>query len=89
MRAKVQLPNPDTALMPGQFVRVKPRGMKLKQAILIPHQAIFVSQQGPAVYVVDKDMQVDLRPITEKLSVGSSALFQRGWLTASALSRPA
>ena len=78
VRAKVQLPNPDTVLMPGQFVRVKPRGMKLKQAILIPHQAIFVSQQGPAVYVVDKDMQVDLRPITEKLSVGSLRLISAG-----------
>jgi hypothetical protein len=52
--------------------------MKLKQAILIPHQAIFVSQQGPAVYVVDKDMQVELRPVTEKLSVGSLRLISAG-----------
>jgi membrane fusion protein (multidrug efflux system) len=78
VRAKVELPNPHTALMPGQFVRVKPRGMKLKQAILVLKQAIFVSQQGPAVYVVDKDMQVHLRPITEKLSVGPQRLISEG-----------
>lgn len=78
VRAKVELPNPATGLMPGQFVRVKPRGMKLKQAILVPKQAIFVSQQGPAVYVVDKNMQVHLRPITEKLSVSSQRLISAG-----------
>lgn len=78
VRAKVELPNFDTALMPGQFVRVKPRGMKLKQAILVPNQAIFVSQQGPAVYAVDKDMQAHLRPVTEKLSVGSLRLISAG-----------
>lgn len=78
VRGKVQLPNPDSALMPGQFVRVRPRGMKLLDAILIPKQAIFVSQQGPAVYIVDEDMQVHLRPITEKLSVGSRRLISAG-----------
>ena len=78
VRSKVELPNPDTELMPGQFVRVKPRSMKLKQTILVPKQAIFVSQQGSAVYVLDKDMRVHLRPITEKLSVGSQRLISAG-----------
>jgi len=78
VRAKVELPNPDTALMPGQFVRVKPRGMKLIGAILVPKQAVFVSQQGPAVYVVDHDMQVHLRPVTEELSIGDRGLISSG-----------
>lgn len=78
VRAKVELPNPDTELLPGQFVRVKPRGMKLINAILVPKQAIFVSQQGPAVYVVDQDNQVHLRPVTEILSVGSQRLISSG-----------
>jgi membrane fusion protein (multidrug efflux system) len=78
VRSKVELPNPDTALMPGQFVRVKPRGMQLLRAILVPKQAIFVSQQGPAVYVVDQDMRAHLRPVTEKLSVGSHRLISAG-----------
>jgi membrane fusion protein, multidrug efflux system len=78
VRSKVELPNPGAALMPGQFVRVKPRGMKLLDAILVPKQAIFVSQQGPAVYVVDENMQVHLRPVTEELSVGSQRLISAG-----------
>jgi membrane fusion protein (multidrug efflux system) len=78
VRAKVELPNPDTALMPGQFVRVRPRGLKLLRAILVPKQAIFISQQGPTVYVVDRDMQVHLRPVTEKISVGTRGLISSG-----------
>lgn len=78
VRAKVELPNPGGALMPGQFVRVKPCGLKLMQAILVPKQAVFVSQQGPAVYVVDQDMRVHLRPVVEKLSVGSRRLVASG-----------
>ncbi len=78
VRAKIKLPNPDGGLMPGQFVRVRPRGMKLIQAILVPKQAVFVSQQGLAVYVVDQQMHVHLRPVTEILSVGSQSLISSG-----------
>jgi len=78
VRAKVELPNSDSALMPGQFVRVRPRGMKLLQAILVPKQSIFVSQQGLAVYVVDESMHVHLRPVTQILSVGFQRLISSG-----------
>ena len=78
VRAKVELPNPDTALMPGQFVRVRPRGMKLIHAIFVPKQAVFVSQQGPAVYVVDQEMHAHLRPVSEKLSIGTQRLISSG-----------
>jgi membrane fusion protein (multidrug efflux system) len=62
--AKVELPNPDRELMPGQYVRVRLTGAKLNNVILIPQQALLNSAQGVAVYVVDKDNFARRRQIT-------------------------
>jgi len=78
VRSKVELPNPDTALMPGQFVRVRPLGLRLKNAVLIPRQALFTTQQGNTVYVVDKDMRAQMRPVTEQLSIGAQCVISSG-----------
>lgn len=78
VRSKVELPNPDADLMPGQFVRVRPRGLLLNNVVLIPRQAIFTTQQGNCVYVVDKDMKAAMRPVTEKLAIGTRSLISSG-----------
>jgi membrane fusion protein (multidrug efflux system) len=78
IRAKVELPNPDAQLMPGQFVRVRLKGLQLKQVMLIPRQAIFTTQQGPSVYVVDKDMKAGMRQITEQFSIGKQSVISSG-----------
>jgi len=78
VRSKVVLPNPDTALMPGQFVRVRPKGLRLKNVVLIPRQAIFITQQGASVYVVDKDMKAEMRQVTEQFSIGIQSVISSG-----------
>ncbi len=78
VRSKVALPNPDTALMPGQFVRVRPKGLRLKNVVLIPRQAIFITQQGASVYVVDKDMKAEMRQVTEQFSIGKQSIISSG-----------
>lgn len=78
VRSKVELPNSGTALMPGQFVRVRPLGLRLKNAVLIPRQALFTTQQGNTVYVVDKDMRAQMRPVTEQLSIGAQCVISSG-----------
>jgi membrane fusion protein (multidrug efflux system) len=64
--------------MPGQFVRVRPLGLRLKNVVLIPRQAILITQQGNAVYVVDKDMQARLRPVTEQMTIGAQSVISSG-----------
>ena len=78
VRSKVELPNHDAALMPGQFVRVRPRGLRLKNVVLIPRQAIFTTQQGNCVYVVDKDMKADMRQVAEQLAIGTRSVISSG-----------
>ncbi len=78
VRSKVKLPNPDTTLMPGQFVRVRPKGLRLKNVVLIPRQAIFITQKGASVYIVDKDMKTEMRQVTEQFSIGIQSVISSG-----------
>jgi membrane fusion protein, multidrug efflux system len=63
VRARGVTPNPDRALWPSEFVRVRFILDTLKNATLVPAQAVQVSQSGPFVFVVKPDNSVDLRPV--------------------------
>src|SRR5881398_1968055 len=63
VRARGVTPNPDRALWPSEFVRVRFILDILKDANLVPSQAVQVSQSGPFVFVVKPDNTVDLRPV--------------------------
>src|SRR5436305_178045 len=63
VRARGVAPNPDRALWPSEFVRVRFILDMLKNAMLVPAQAVQVSQNGPFVFVVKPDNTVDLRPV--------------------------
>jgi membrane fusion protein, multidrug efflux system len=63
VKARGVTPNPDRALWPSEFVRVRFILDVLKNAILVPAPAVQVSQSGPFVFVVKPDNTVDLRPV--------------------------
>src|SRR6266542_3184536 len=63
VKARGVTPNPDRALWPSEFVRVRFILDMLKNATLVPGQAVQVSQSGPFVFVVKPDNTVDLRPV--------------------------
>jgi multidrug efflux system membrane fusion protein len=63
VKARGVTPNPDHALWPSQFVRVRFILDILKDAVLVPSQAVQISQSGPFVFVVKPDNTVDLRPV--------------------------
>src|SRR6266568_2804531 len=63
VKARAVTPNPDRALWPSEFVRVRFILDTLKDAMLVPSQAVQVSQSGPFVFVVKPDNTVDLRPV--------------------------
>jgi membrane fusion protein (multidrug efflux system) len=48
-------PNVDSALLPGQFVRVKMTGITMPNAIVVPKVAISQGPLGPFVYLIEKD----------------------------------
>src|SRR5204862_4380101 len=63
VKARAVTPNPDRALWPSEFVRVRFILDTLQNAPLVPSQAVQVSQSGPFVFVVKPDNTVDLRPV--------------------------
>ena len=60
---RAEFPNPNSALLPGQFVRVRIRGLTLPDAIVVPAHAVSQGPQGPFVYVVGANDIVEERPI--------------------------
>lgn len=63
VKARGVTPNPDRALWPSEFVRVRFILDIIKDARLVPAQAVQISQSGPFIFVVKPDNTVDLRPV--------------------------
>jgi len=61
LRATMQ--NPDRALWAGQFVKVRLILTQLKDAVLVPVQAVQVGQAGKFVYAVKPDSTVEMRVV--------------------------
>lgn len=61
--ARAELPNPEGALRPGQFVRVILRGASRPNAITVPQRAVLEGPQGKFVYIVNDRSQAEPRPI--------------------------
>ncbi len=63
VKARGITPNPDRKLWPGQFVRVRFVLDQIKDAKLVPAQAVQISQRGPFVFVLKQDNTVDQRSV--------------------------
>jgi len=63
VKARAVTPNPDRALWPSEFVRVRFILDTIKGARLVPTQAVQISQSGPFVFVMKPDNTVDMRAV--------------------------
>jgi multidrug efflux system membrane fusion protein len=62
--ARAQVANPDRALLPGQFVRVRLAIGTTPNALLVPQAAIGASQTGQYLYTVSPDNKAEQRFVT-------------------------
>lgn len=62
LRATVK--NPEGVLRPNQYVRVRLTGAIRPNAVVVPQRAVQQSAKGHFVWVINKDNQAELRPIT-------------------------
>ncbi|MFP5391388.1 MAG: efflux RND transporter periplasmic adaptor subunit [Gammaproteobacteria bacterium] len=60
---RAEVPNPDNALLPGQYVRVRLSQATLPSAIVVPQQAVTRGTQGDTVIVVGPDNKPGPRPV--------------------------
>jgi membrane fusion protein, multidrug efflux system len=81
VQARASFANPDTSVLPGQFVRVKLTGLKVSEALLVPQSAVLQGPQGTFVYTVDAQNTVQFTPITTGLAVGSEWLVTTGLMS--------
>ena len=64
VQARGVTPNHDRLLWPSEFVNVRLVLDILKNAILVPNDAVQTGQNGPYVFVVKPDQTLDLRLVT-------------------------
>ena len=65
IKLRATLPNADRYFWAGQFVNVQLVLQTKKDAVLVPMQALQISQKGTFVFVVDKDSIAQPRPIVQ------------------------
>lgn len=63
VKARATTPNPDRALWPSQFVRVRLVLETLKDSRLVPSSAVQIGQNGPYVFVIKDDSTLELRQV--------------------------
>jgi RND family efflux transporter MFP subunit len=73
IRVKAQFDNKDTSLWPGQYVNTKLISQVLKNATVIPQNAIISNTRGTFVYAVDKDQSAKVVTIKRLYGFGEHA----------------
>lgn len=63
LHMQASIPNVDERGWPGQFVRVRLLVDTFQNALLVPTNAIALSQEGHFVYVIKEDQTVEHRPV--------------------------
>jgi len=73
------IPNPDRVLWPGQYATVKLIVSTIKDAILVPVDAVQLGQKGMYLYVITGDNKAELRDeITVGQSEGDNLVIEKG-----------
>ncbi|MRW87804.1 efflux RND transporter periplasmic adaptor subunit [Pseudoduganella sp. FT26W] len=73
IRVKAQFDNRDTSLWPGQYVNTKLISHVLKDATVIPQNAIISNTRGTFIYAVDKDQSAKVVNIKRLYAFGDNA----------------
>ncbi|HEU4458311.1 MAG TPA: efflux RND transporter periplasmic adaptor subunit [Methylibium sp.] len=60
---RAELPNPQGALLPGLYVRVRLEQAQAQQAVLLPQPAVARASQGDSVRIVGADGRVETRSV--------------------------
>jgi membrane fusion protein (multidrug efflux system) len=78
VRARAVLKNDDQAIMPGQFVRVRVKGLTQVESVGIPEQAIMQGPQGTFVYTVNAESKATMTPVELGLLNNGVRIIKKG-----------
>jgi RND family efflux transporter MFP subunit len=78
LAARAVFDNPDRALLPGYFVRVRIASRRQQPALLVPNVALGSDQSGPYVLVVNHDNVVEQRKVDAGQVIGDLRVIESG-----------
>ena len=78
LEMRATLPNEDQRLLPGRFVNVRLIFTTLKNAIVVPSEAVLVGQVGDYVFVLQADNTIAMRPIKKGQREGDRTVIESG-----------
>jgi RND family efflux transporter MFP subunit len=73
IKVKAEFDNRDTTLWPGQYVNTKVTVQTIKDAVVVPQNAIITNAQGTFVYVLDQDHSARQVPVQRLHGFGLDA----------------
>lgn len=77
-QVRAEMPNPDKALLPGEFTRVKLLMDVRRGALFVPTKALEIEKGGAYVYVVRRDNVVERRFVETGPEFDNSTVIERG-----------
>ncbi len=76
---RIVFPNPESALLPGMYVRAMVEEGIIEDAILVPHQAVTHNMRGEtASFIVDSSDKIEIRKLSVDRSIGDKWLIREG-----------
>jgi membrane fusion protein (multidrug efflux system) len=75
---RVTFPNPEKALAPGQFVKLRILGAVRNDVILVPQKAVQQGPKGSVVFVIGEGDKVELRDVQATAWQGTQWVVQEG-----------
>jgi len=78
IRLRAQFDNADAALWPGQFVNISLRLYDQPDALIVPSQAIQTGPEGEYVYVINDEMQAEMRRVKVQRTDGGQTIIAQG-----------
>jgi membrane fusion protein (multidrug efflux system) len=78
VQLRATVPNPDSSLLPGQFLRVRLHGLVSLNSIVVPARAVVQSGHGIYVDLVDKDNHAEIVYVTLGLESEEGVIIESG-----------
>lgn len=78
IRVRGEFPNPESLLLPGQFVNVVLTVGEEEKRVVVPQAAVQQNQSGPFVLVVGEDNRVEARQIQTGARIGPDLVVEDG-----------
>ncbi|SHO42668.1 efflux RND transporter periplasmic adaptor subunit [Desulfopila aestuarii] len=75
---KAELPNPDSLLRPGMFVKAVLQGATRPDSLTVPQRAVQQTSNGQVVFVVSSEGKAEIRPVVAGAWVGQDWVIEQG-----------